>query len=97
MRSAHWRVYAVRDATPIAAGAARLQALGPDWFRLYARRAGTALLHVRFSPYWAIVQGSGCVAPAGDQTILRLRRAGEVKVAISFAPGRIGARDPRCT
>ena len=46
MRSAHWRVYAVRDATTIAAGAARLQALGPDWFELYARRAGTTLLVV---------------------------------------------------
>jgi hypothetical protein len=97
MRSAHWRVYAVRDAAPIAQGVARLEALGPDWLKLHARSAGTTLLRVHFTPYWALAQGSGCVGPAGDDTRLTLRRAGEVKLVAAFALGRIRARSARCT
>jgi hypothetical protein len=97
MRSAHWRVYVVRDATPIAQGAARLQAIGPDWIRLYAARPGTTLLHVHFTPYWALVRGSGCVGPAGDLTRVTLRRAGEAELAVRFALDRIRASSTRCS
>lgn len=97
MRSAHWRVYAVRDPTPIAQGAARLRSIGPDWLRLYAPRAGTTLLHVHFTPYWALVRGTGCVSPAGDLTRVTLRRAGEAELAIRFAIDRIRAHSARCS
>jgi hypothetical protein len=92
-----WRVYAVRDATPIAQGPARLTALGPDWMALSARRPGSVLLHVRFSPYWALVRGSGCVERAGADTRVVLRRAGAARVQIRFTLGRIGAGSARCT
>jgi hypothetical protein len=97
MRSRHWRVYAVRDATPIVQGAARLRALGSDWLTLQATRAGTALVRVHFTPYWALAQGSGCVSPAGEFTRLRLTRPGPVRLVTRFSLGRIGARSPRCT
>jgi hypothetical protein len=96
MRSAHWRVYAVVDPTPLVQGAASLRAMGSDWVALEARRPGTALLHVHFTPYWALARGAGCVAPAGDATRLTLRRAGPVRLSIRFAPERIGATSPRC-
>ncbi len=97
MRSAGWRVYAVVDPTPLAQGAATVRSLGSDWIALDAHRAGTAVLHVHFTPYWALAQGSGCVAPDGDGTRLELRRAGPVRLVIRFAPGRIGATSPRCS
>jgi hypothetical protein len=96
-RTAHWRVFAVRDPTPIAQGAAALRAIGPDWLSLDGRAAGTTLVHVHFTPYWALVQGTGCVAPAGDDTSITTRSPGPVRLAISFALGRIRARSPRCT
>jgi hypothetical protein len=96
-RTEHWRVYAVRGATPIAQGAASLRAIGPDWVTLRATRPGRTVLRVRFSPYWVLSQGSGCVAPAGSFTAVTLRRPGPAKVTISFALDRIGARTPRCT
>jgi hypothetical protein len=97
MRSAHWDVYAVAHPTPIAQGAATLRAMGSDWIALTARRPGTVTLHVRFTPYWEITEGAGCVAPDGDATRLTLRRAGPVRVGIRFAPERIRATAPRCT
>jgi hypothetical protein len=42
------------------------------------------------------VNGSGCVAPAGDFVELRLTRPGPARLAIRFSLDRVGARSPRC-
>jgi hypothetical protein len=94
--SRHWRVFAVRDATPIVEGDARLLALGPNWLRLAATRAGAALVRIHFTPYWALSGGRGCVSPAGQFTRLTFRRPGAIKMIIEFSIGRIRARSPRC-
>ncbi|HEY5317877.1 MAG TPA: hypothetical protein VIJ20_07845, partial [Solirubrobacteraceae bacterium] len=94
--SRHWRVYAVAHPTPIVQGAA-LRALGPDSLTIAARAPGTFFVHVRFTPYWALSGGRGCVAPDGDFTRVTLRRAGVVRLVIRFALDRIQARSPRCT
>jgi hypothetical protein len=96
-RTRHWRIYAVRDPTPIATGAATLTALGPNWLQLRVRTAGPAEIRVRWSPYWAITQGSGCVAPSGGFTKLTVTRPGAVHIAVRFALTRIGASSPRCS
>jgi hypothetical protein len=94
-RSLHWRVYAVRNPTPIVQGAT-LTALGPNSLTLEAQHTGTALVRVRYSPYWAVTQGSGCVAPAGDFTRLVIRRPGTLRVGIRFSLSRVGATSARC-
>jgi hypothetical protein len=96
-RARHWRVYAVADPTPIVQGAAILRTLGPNSLTLQAARPGTVLVRAHFTPYWAITRGSGCVARAGQFMRLTLRRAGPVRVTISFSLGRIAAHSPRCT
>jgi hypothetical protein len=95
-RSPHWRVYAVRDPTPIATGSATLSNLGPNWLQLQARTTGTTEIRVRWSPYWAITQGSGCVAPSGGFIKLTTTRPGPVRIETRFALNRIGASSPRC-
>jgi hypothetical protein len=95
-RTVHWRIYAVENATPLVGGPARLSALGPNWLQLDASGPGDALVRVRWSPYWAITEGSGCVADADGFTRLELRRSGPVHVAIRFSLSRIGATSPRC-
>ena len=97
MQSRHWRVYEVLGATPIVQGPARLLAIGANSLTLAATRPGSSYVRVRFTPYWAITQGSGCVAPDGGFTRLTLRRAGRAKLTISFSLGRIRANSPRCT
>jgi hypothetical protein len=97
MRSAHWRVYQVTGATPIVEGVATLKAIGPDWLALAARAPGRVLVHVRFSPYWVLGRGSGCVAPDGRYTRLTLRRAGAVRMVMRFSLDRIQASSPRCS
>jgi len=96
-RSTHWRVYAVQAATPIVQGDGRLTGLGPNWLELTARHPGSARIAVHFSSYWAITHGSGCVRPAGSFIALSIRRAGTVRLGMSFSLGRIRTRSARCT
>ena len=96
LRTRHWRVYEVRDATPIVQGAATLTTLGANYLQIQANHTGTAYIRVRYSPYWAVVQGSGCVGPDGGFTELVVRRPGPMRVAIRFSLSRIGARSLRC-
>ena len=96
LHTRHWRVYEVSGATPIVQGAASLTTLGPNYLELEASRTGTAYIRVRWSPYWAVTQGDGCVAASGGFTTLTVRRPGPMRVAIRFSFGRIGADSPRC-
>ena len=92
-----WRVYAVRDPTPLADPPARVTALGIDTLTLTVPRPASVLLRVRWTPYWAVADGDACVVADGDWTRLRVRRAGRVRLATRFSLARIGARGPRCT
>jgi hypothetical protein len=95
---AHWRVFAVAGARPLASGAARATAVEPERVRLTASRPGLVDLRVRFTPYWRIATGHGCVGPGpGGWTRLRVQRSGPVVVEASFALGRVRASAPRCT
>ncbi len=96
MRSRHWRVYAVVRPTPLATGAATVTAMTADTLTLTARATGTALVRVRYSPYWALTRGTGCVAPAGAFTRITVARPGRIRLAIRFSPARIGADSRRC-
>jgi hypothetical protein len=96
LHTKHWRVYAVKNPTPTVDGAATLQELGPNYLQLNAQHTGTALIRVHYSPYWAVTQGSACIAPAGDFTRLTVNHPGSIHVAIRFSPTRIGATSPRC-
>ncbi|HEX2086176.1 MAG TPA: hypothetical protein VHF89_10875 [Solirubrobacteraceae bacterium] len=97
-RSEDWRVFATTHGQPLADGVATLERMKAEGFVLRARGAGTSTVRVRFTPYWALLEGEGCVERApGDWTRVRVRRAGRVEVGTRFAPGRIRAESPRCT
>ena len=88
--SRHWRVYAVRDATPLLSGPGRLTALGSETFALEARAAGTLLARVHYTRYFTVVSGRGCVASApGGWTYVRARAPGDDRGrgAVLVGPG----------
>ena len=97
-RDERWRLFAVTQPTPLADGAATLVEMKAEGFVLRARRPGTSTVRVRFTPYWALLEGEGCVERApGDWTRVRIRRPGRVEVGTRFALGRIRADSARCT
>ena len=86
----------VRQAA-LAEGAATVSRLGADSVDLVAAHTGAAHLQVRFSPYWAVVRGSACVASdGGGWTRLDVRTPGILRIATRFSLRRIVSRGPRC-
>lgn len=96
--SAHWRLFAVLGATPLAQAPAVLTGASSDSLSLYAPRPGSYLVRVHFTPYWALGSGNGCVSRApGDWTEVQTRRAGELHVIIRFSVARVFDRGQRCS
>jgi hypothetical protein len=96
-RSAHWRLFAVSGAQPLAQPPAQLTQLDSDSFTLSAPRAGTFTVRVHFTPYWALASGRGCVQrAAGDWTAVRASAAGSLHVVIDFSLARVFDGGPRC-
>jgi hypothetical protein len=96
-RSAHWRLFAVRNATPLAQAPALLTAASSDSLTVRVPRPGSYLVRVRFTPYWALADGHGCVSRgAGEWTRLEAPRAGSYRLAIAFSLARIFEHGPRC-
>lgn len=89
LRTAHWRVFEVLGATPLASPPATLEQLGHASFSLRFASAGTALVRVRYTPYWAVAAGQGCVRRGSEGwTAVSAARAGVVRVAARFSLGR---------
>jgi hypothetical protein len=91
-RSAHWRIYEVRDpkplVAPLGAAAAQVRWFGRQGFALDVTRPGEFLVRVNFTPYWSIARGSGCILHRGDWTVARASRPGVFRVAADFSVGR---------
>jgi hypothetical protein len=95
--SRDWRLFAVLGATPLAQAPALLTGASSDSLTLYAPRPGSYTVLVRFTPYWALASGSGCVARApGEWTQVQARRAGTLRLVIRFSLARVLSDAPRC-
>jgi hypothetical protein len=96
-RSADWRLFAVIGARSLSPPPTVLTQLGDDSFTLQTPRAGTFTVRVRFTPYWALASGHGCVLGAPDGwTLLRATSAGSVRLVVDFTPERIFEHGARC-
>src|SRR5204863_351804 len=97
-RSRNWRVYAVTLPHAMAAdepGAdIRAVSMGNSSVTLGVRKPGSAVVRVRWTPYWRAP--GGCVEQAGDWTRVIARRPGTLRMAIDFSPVRILAHGRRC-
>ena len=97
-RRGHWRVYTVAAPAALATGPLSVTRLGKQSVQLRAGRAGVGLVRVRWSPYWELVRGSGCVERGVDDLVrLRVRRAGELRLDFRFGFGRLFSRGARCS
>jgi len=97
-RSAHWRLFAVLNPQPLVGAPASMTALSTDSFTVSAPRAGAYVARVRFTPYWALAEGHGCVRRApGGWTEVQAHSAGSLHVAIDFSLQRMLNHGPRCS
>ncbi|MGI8846146.1 MAG: hypothetical protein ACR2HC_08250, partial [Thermoleophilaceae bacterium] len=94
----HWRIYEVKLPTPvvISRGDANIQLeqLGSDQVLLRVRKPGSALVRVRYTPYW-LAKG-GCVQRDGDWTRVTAKKKGFLKLVTRFGIERVLQRGERC-
>jgi hypothetical protein len=96
--SPHWRVYAVRDPTPLLSGRGRLLSLGHDSFAVRAHAPGPLLLRVRYTRWFRVTSGAGCVQRgAGGWTRIDASRAGLLRVGASFSLSRAFGAGRACS
>jgi hypothetical protein len=87
--SRHWRIYAVRSPAPLASGPGRVTSLGHESVGLQADAPGSLLVRVRWTPYWTVTSGAGCVQRgAGGWTRVDAARRGPLLLRASFSLGR---------
>ncbi len=97
-RGGHWRLYRLSGAQPLATPPVRVTDVRLDGLTLTTPRPATSVVRVRFTSYWAVTSGAGCVGRApGGWTRVRLTRPGEAVLGIRFALRRIRATSDRCT
>jgi hypothetical protein len=94
----HWRVYEVTLPTPmvISKGNANivLEQLGSDQLLLRVKHPGSALIRVRWTPYW-LAKG-GCVQRDGDWTRVTAVKEGYLRLVTRFGPERVFQHGRRC-
>jgi hypothetical protein len=96
--SRHWRIYRVLGATPLVSGPGRLMKLGHDSFTLRAFSAGEFVTRLRFTRYWTLSAGSGCVRPApGGWTSVAVSAPGTVVVSARFSLARAFSSGGSCS
>ncbi|MBV9213746.1 MAG: hypothetical protein JOZ25_08895 [Actinobacteria bacterium] len=97
-RSRHWRVYRVTLPHPMVVprgdAALTLSSLTVDHVTLRVQRPGVATVRVEWSPYWR--SPSACVERDGEWTKLLARRAGTVRMRMSFTLDRVFSHGRRC-
>ncbi|HVS28925.1 MAG TPA: hypothetical protein VHE14_05200, partial [Solirubrobacteraceae bacterium] len=94
--SRHWRVWKVVASRPLASPSP-LTTLGREGFTLRSAAPGATTVRERFTPYWAITSGAGCVERApGGWTKVTASRAGDIAVGIRFGLGRVFEHGRRC-
>jgi hypothetical protein len=86
-RTAHWRFYELRDATPIVSAPVGTQAqliqMSSEQVLFEVSGPGTYTVRVRYSPFWRLTFGHGCVAPTGDGMVqVTTSRAGVYRLGV---------------
>ena len=85
---AHWKIWQVDGATPLASGTAAMTTITPSGFTLTSSRTGVTLVRLRWSPYWHVDVGSACVTPtASGWTTVVTFATGKTEVSARPRPG----------
>lgn len=81
---AHWRLWRVRDATPLAEAPARVLAGDADSISVDVPAAGSVRVLLRWSPWLAVTGPAGCLRRAGDHVVLEAAAPGVYRIGAGF-------------
>ncbi len=81
-----WRLFMIGGAGPhpLVDGPADLLKVGPDGFTVVPTRLGRLDLRIRWTPYFQIDDGDGCIEPIGDWTRLEASSTEPIRIEAMF-------------
>ncbi|TDT98033.1 hypothetical protein EDD99_6245 [Streptomyces sp. 846.5] len=83
---AHWKVYRVADALPLADAPATVVDAGQVSLTLQMSAPGTVLVRIAWSPWLTVLgTGTGCLTPDGAWTRLTVQTPGIVHIGTAYA------------
>ncbi|HUE59096.1 MAG TPA: hypothetical protein VMO88_05900, partial [Acidimicrobiales bacterium] len=84
-----WRLWRVDGSPGLVTGSGALTALSPDHFAVDATAPGLITVRVRYTAFWSIASGSGCVGPAPDGwTSVDAYQAGPIQLSAVLRTAR---------
>ena len=84
-RSVHWALWRVVGSPGLVTGDATLTSLQPDELVLDVAQPGQVTVRVRYTEFWSVTAGAGCVGPApGGWTNVEASRAGTMQLTASL-------------
>ena len=84
-RTSQWTLWRVADSPGLVTGSGELTSLSPDHFTVRASAPGLITVRVRYTAFWSIASGSGCVGPAPDGwTSVDAYQPGELQLSAVF-------------
>ncbi|MGI9557059.1 MAG: hypothetical protein ACR2N5_03865 [Solirubrobacterales bacterium] len=97
----HWELFAFRPSVP-SPREATVSVVGADRFQFSAAEAGSYIVRLRYTPYFQVVGGSGCVERAGDWTRVKLAEPPgatqpPLRVEAKLSLGGLLSRDSSCS
>ncbi|WP_434099718.1 hypothetical protein [Streptomyces minutiscleroticus] len=86
-RDAHWRVYRVRGAEPLASSPAAVVRATAAGLVVRMDRPGSVTVRIAYSP-WLRAGGGGCLGRSGEFTRLTVPGPGEYRISSEYGPSR---------
>lgn len=97
-RTPDWTIYRVTDPRPMVEPPARLTGLGTDSFTVRSPRKGSFRVAIRWSRWWGIESGSGCLSETPDGfTKVEFDRPGRIEARAALRPLSILGGSARCS
>ena len=95
--SKNWTIYRVLDPAPLAFGAGKRAKLTREGFKLIVDSPGATIVKVRWTPYWSIEEGTGCVEESTNGfTRVIAPEPGTFRIGVDFSPLRALDGGQRC-
>ena len=98
-RDRHWQIFEVLGTPGLASGVGAVTRIRPQSFELRAHGPGFTLVRIRFTPYWQVARGRGCVLRAhGGWTLVYALRGGTLRIDTAFDARRaLDSDEARCS
>ena len=92
-----WKLYAVRDAAPLASNGSRVVDVQPESLTIDVVAPGPTVVKFRYTELYRVSTGDACIEPTVDGWInLVVRAPGRVTLTIDAAEVTVLHRTPSC-